>query len=232
MAAVPHLHYSLVTDEHLFWENGSCSNKYYWPRPLQEFHGFGLLPLVRRFSIRVHGHNAHFTPKWLGVRTLRHFSALTNLQELGIDYLQVYRFMPNISHYFGHLAPTLRFLALAGAEGSSRQILYFIGLFPILQDLKLAHPIFKTKQGHRGDATLVPLSIPPLRGRLTLTTITEANFVTDMITLLGGLRFSYVELFAVMGTRQVLRTCGNTLDTLRLYPKDPVGTVFPFLLSG
>ena len=100
------------------------------------------------------------------------------------------------------------------------------------QDLKLAHPIFKTKQGHRGDATLVPLSIPPLRGRLTLTTITEKNFVMDMITLLGGLRFSYVELFAVMGTRQVLRTCGNTLDTLRLYPKDPVGTVFPFLLSG
>ena len=223
MAAVPHLHYSLTTEKRLYWNN----EKKNWPRPLQESHELGLLPFVRRLSIRVRSDYADFTPEWLGVRTLSHFSALTNLQELGIDHLQVYRFMPNATHYFGHLAPTLRFLALAGAEGSSRQILFFIGLFPSLQDLKLSHPRFNPKQEHRDDATLIPLSIPPLRGRLTLIVITGDKLVMDMIALFGGLRFSYVELFAVICAQKVLRTCAKTLDTLRLYPTDPFGTVLP-----
>ena len=228
MTAVPHLHYSLTTDERSFWKNG----RYNWPRPLQESHELGLLPFVRRLSIRVRSGDADFTPEWLGVRALSHFSALTNLQELGIDSLQVHRFGPNMNHYFGHLAPTLRFLALAEADGSSRQIICFIGLFPSLQDLKLSHPLSRTKQEHGDDATLVPLSIPPLRGRLTLTTITGEKLVMDMIALLGGLRFRCMELFAVKCTRQLLHTCAKTLDTLRLYPTDPFGMVFPFHYFG
>ena len=70
-------------------------------------------------------------------------SALTNLQELGIDDLQAFDFMPNIQQCFGHFAPTLRFLALKSPGGSCRQILYFIGLFSSLQDLKTCYPPYR-----------------------------------------------------------------------------------------
>ena len=78
-----------------------------------------------------------FTSKRLGGNNLHYFSALMKLQELGIDYPQVPSFMPNLGRCFGYSAPTLRFLALNNSEGSPRQILYFIGRFPDLQDLEL-----------------------------------------------------------------------------------------------
>ena len=132
IAAVPHLHHTLTTDNDLSPQHGG---EYLWPRPLWSSYNLGLLPLVKRFRIRTFFHP--FTPKSLNMFTLRYFSALKNLRNLGIDDLQVPSFMPNIQRYFGHFAPTLRFLALREPRGSPRQILYFIGLFPNLQDLKL-----------------------------------------------------------------------------------------------
>ena len=154
---------------------------------------------------------------------MRYFSALTNLQELGIDYLQVSGFMPDIQRFFGHLSPTLRFLALKDPRGSSRQILYFIGLFPNLQDLKLCYGRPTEEQEGTEDAELVPLSTPPLRGRLTLTCFTRKKLVEDMIIVFGGLRFCYMDLFRVKCTRLLLGACGETLETLRLYPTDLYG---------
>ena len=229
IAAVPHLRYSLTTDESRYWRYEKLYNL---PRPLQESHKLGLLPFVRRFSVRACvSPSTEFTPKWLGRRSLGHFSAPKNLQELGIDHLQLSSFMPNMNRYFGHLAPTLRFLALAWANGSSRQILYFIGLFPNLQDLKLIYPHCRSKQEYVDDATLVPLSVPPLQGRLSLTSITGDKFVMDMIALFGGLRFRHMELFAVECARLLLRTCAKILDTLRLYPTDPLGMFFLLFLG-
>ena len=177
------------------------------------------------FRIRMAGYICYrkFTPEWLGSRTLRCFSALTNLQELGIDNLQVSSFMPNIQKYFGHFAPTLRFLALREPEGSCRQILYLIGLFPNLQDLKLCYPIPSQEQESTADSTLVPLFVPPLRGRLTLTCFTREALLKDMIALFGGLRFKYMDLFRVKGVPLLLDACAETLETLRLYPTDPYG---------
>ena len=129
-----------------------------------------------------------FTPKKLDKCTLRYFSALTNLQELGMDNLQVASFMPNIQRYFEHFAPTLRFLALREPGGSSRQILYFIGLFPNLQDLKLCYNFPEGEQEGMADADLVPLSVPPLCGRLTLMCFAKEKLVKDMIAFFGGLR--------------------------------------------
>ena len=140
IAAVPHLHHSLTTDDghSLMTYDGHyfrSDRKYQWPRPLKNGYKLGLLPLVKRFRIRL-GNFREFTPGRLGRRTLRYFSALTNLQELGIDHIQVSSFMPNIQQCFGHFSPTLRFLALKEPNGSCRQTLHFVGLFPNLQDLK------------------------------------------------------------------------------------------------
>ena len=227
--AVHHLHHSLTTDN----KNPprGLATRYFWPRPLKRSYKLGLLPLVKRLRIRMDVMDwkwyGGFAPHRLGWRTLRYFSALTNLQELGIDFLQIPSFMPNIRRYFGHFSPTLRLLALRHPRGSCRQILYFIGLFSNLQDLKICYESLWDEWESGADATLVPLSVPPLRGWLTLTCFTRENIVKDMISLFGGLRFRHMDLFRVKCVRLLLDACAETLETLRLYPSDPYGEEFP-----
>ena len=217
IAAVPHLHHTLTIDG---WEGYTRDEKYRWPTPLQKSYNLGLLPLVKRFRIRLK-YGYEFGPKLLGRSTLRYFSALTNLQELGIDRLHISEFMPNIQQCFGHLSPTLRFLALTKPKGSCRQILYFIGLFPNLQDLKLNHTGLEEEQESADDAALVPLSIPPLRGRLMLAYLAREKLMKDMIMLFGGLHFRYMDLYGVKCAQLLLNACAETLEKLRLYPSDP-----------
>ncbi|KAF9789279.1 hypothetical protein BJ322DRAFT_1041722 [Thelephora terrestris] len=126
--------------------------------------------------------------------------------------------MPIIQHCFGHLSPNLRFLALKEPKGTCRQLLYFIGLFPNLQDLKLhcCRSIGELKAP--ADATLIPLSTPPLRGWLRLICFKEDEIVKDMVTLFGGLRFRYLDLAEVSCTQLLLYECAGALETLRLYP--------------
>ena len=222
IAAVPHLHHSLTTDN---YGRPLPDRRCLWPRPLQKSHEFGLLPLIKRLRIRLDDYD-EFTPAWLGRRTLHYFSVLANLQELGIDHLQASAFVPDIRRCFGHFSPTLRFLALKEPKGSCRQILYFIGLFPNLQDLKLNYRLPTVEEESTAGAMLTPLSIPPLRGRLTLTCFAREKLVKEMIALFGGLRFRYLDLFRVECVRLLLDACAETLETLRLYPTDPYGEQF------
>jgi hypothetical protein len=219
IAAVPHLHHSLTTDN---WSYFPGDGKYWWPNPLKKSYHLGLLPLVQRLRIRLCWDATRgFGPNRLGICTLRYFSALTNLQELGIDDLQVSSFMPDIQRCFGHFSPTLRSLALREPKGSCRQILYFIGLFPNLQDLKLNYLGPKVVKEDADDTTLVPPSVPPLRGRLTVTYFTRKKLVEEMISLFGGLRFRYMDLYGVKFVWLLLDACAETLERLRLYPSDP-----------
>jgi hypothetical protein len=177
----PHLHYSLTTDD---WTDAKEDRRLLWPNPLQKSYDLGFLPLVKRLRIRLEYRGDMFAPDRFRGYTLRQFTALTNLQVLGIDNLQVSSFMPNIQQCFGHFAPTLRFLALKEPAGSPRQILYFIGLFPNLQDFKLLYALPEMGRESAADADLVPPSVPPLRGRLTLTCIMGGRLIKDMITFL------------------------------------------------
>jgi len=220
IAAVPHLHYTLTIDT-------TFTRKSTWARPLQNAYNLGLLPLVKRFRYRtIYPPLTPLTPEQLDRRTLRYFSALTNLQELGIDELIIPSFMPNVQQYFGHFAPTLQLLALKNPTGSSREMLYFIGLFPNLQDLKLCYNLPMEEQEGTAGTDFVPLSVPPLCGRLTLICFTKEKLVEDMITFFGGLRFRYMELFRVKGVRLLLGACADTLEGLKLYPTDPYGEEF------
>jgi hypothetical protein len=187
-----------------------------------------LLPLVKRLRIRMWRRKAWFTPDRLNDTNMRYFSALENLQELGMDDLVLRDFMPDLHKCFGHLSQTLRFLALRQPIGSSRQIVYFIGLFPNLQDLKLHYPVLREEGENTTDTTPDPLSSPPLRGRLTLTLFTREQIVKDMITLFDGLRFRQMDLFGVKCLPLLLELCAETLETLRLYPTDPYGGVVFF----
>jgi hypothetical protein len=230
-AAKPHFHYSLkaiVPKSRFRHFLKTITPKTYlpntdpdWPDPLLEAHELRLLPFIKRFSIvcRLEVEDtSRFTREQFGYKqSLCYFSALENLQELRIDFLQLSSFMPDIKTYFGHF-PTLRSLALASPEASCRQLLYFIGLFPYLQDLKLScfDPIKEDKTADR--LALVPPSKPPLGGWLRLLSCIGGKFVNEMIALYGKLPFRRVDITGsdLECTHRVLDGCVETLETWEL----------------
>ena len=218
IAAVPHLHHTLYTTKSLVGES-----KFAWPNPLQHMHRLGLLPFVRTLFIRVDGLVDTFSSAQLNNRTLRQFSALTNVRRLMIYHLDIPSFMPRIRRYFGHFSPTVRGLYLVAPKGSRRQIIYFIGLFEHLQDLEILGSGSRSQDEPADDLTLTPLFIPPLRGRLKLSTFRRVDLLKDMIDLFGGIRFQTLDLYNVDGVSLLLDACAKTLTTFQLYPLDPRG---------
>ena len=228
IAAVPHLHHTLRTRIHAEPQN----EKLWWPDSFLHKHKLGLLSSAKKFQVRGSNSDSHgpasFSSKLLFDRhVLRQFSALTNIRELGIDYLDIPSFMPKIRRYFRHFVPTVRSLALREPLGSRRQIIFFIGLFQHLEDLKLLYTWVDFQDEPANDLTLVPSFVPPLRGWLTMASVTKVGILEDMIDLFGGIRFRHMDLFCVCGMRLLLGACTETLETLRLYPNDPCGEEVP-----
>jgi hypothetical protein len=242
-AAKPHLHYSLkaiIPKPHFRYSLKAITTKSHfryslktiitpkihlpntdpdWPNPLLEAHELRLLPFIKRFSI-VYGLNGGFTHGNFGYgQSLCYFSALENLQELRMDGLQLSSFMPDIKKYFGHF-PTLQSLALEKPEASCRQLLYFIGLFPYLQDLKLScfDPIKEDKT--TDTLALVPPSKPPLGGWLRIACLGK-EFVDEMIALYGKLPFRRVDIAdsSFWCAHRVFEGCVETLETQWSLPK-------------
>jgi len=225
IAAVSHLHHTLVIDTGRPWDL-----KFRRPNAVQHMHMLGLLPLVKKLCIyasNVYDYDmAAFTPKTFHCCTLHKFSAITNVQELGIEFLDIPEFMPGFQRHFGHFLPTVRSLTLRLPKGSHRQIIYFIGLFRHLEDLELVFgPLGPnlTEEAPVRDLTLIPPFAPPLRGRLAMTFSRRVELVEDMIRLFGGIRFRSVDLLYVGGARLLLNACVETLETLRLHQTDPRG---------
>ena len=219
IAAVPHLYHLLITPTYRL----RIRSTFAWSEPLRDMHELGLLPLVKTLQIpttRDTDHFPVFSPTRFNRRILRHFSALTNVQELGIESLDVSSFVPRIRRYFGHLLPSVRSLSLRSPKGSRRQIIYFIGSFQHLEDLKLLYDFEDSQDEPAGDPSLLPPFAPPLRGRLTLMNIERVDILKDMIDLFGGIRFRYMDLGNVNGVRLLLYTCAKTLETLRLYTSE------------
>jgi len=221
MAAVPHLHHTLVTQTHPRPSYPKWGKR--WPKPLVRMHRLGLLPFVKTLHIREESYfDVNKIYPRVFHRTLLHqYSAMTNLQELAIDNLNIKKFIPKLRRSFGHFLPTLRSLTLKEPRGSCRQLIYFIGFFQHLEDLKL---LFKPKTSTRHPQaeladllTPAPPSTPPLRGRLTMRYSPGAESLKVMINLFGGLRFHYMDLRHVDGTQLLLDACAETLETLRLF---------------
>jgi len=182
----------------------------------------GLLPLVRELHV-VNGYPYIWLSKGLFNRNvLRPFLTFTNVRELEIDFLDIPSFLPGIRRYFGHFPPTVRSLTLREPRGSRREIIYFIGLFQHLQDLKLCYDVAKPEEP-ADDLTMTPSFIPPLQGWLTLFCLRRVDLLKDMIDLFGGIRFRYMHLRNVDGMRFLLGACAKTLEVVVLDPTDPHG---------
>ena len=216
IAALPHLHHTLkIFIDGLRWSQS------HWYVPIQRMNELGLCPLVKKLFIRAPFIQVEFSLRLFNDHILLQFSALTNIRELSIYTLDISSFFPTVRQHFAHFLPTVRSLNLESPRGSSRQIVFFIGLFPHLEHLKLFHVLLAPQAGPSEDPTLVPPSIPPLRGRLVLIHFKRPEIPKDIISLFGGLRFHYMELFYAYGIRLLLDATAETLETLRLYPSDP-----------
>ena len=190
-----------------------------WPKPLRRKHNLGLLPLVKRLHIHERRYLIKFFPWKFHLHVRHRSSVFTNLQELEIDNLGIRELVPKLRLDLGQFSPTLPSLTLRAPEGSCRQILYFIGLFQRLEDLKI---FFEqgdsTDDSHGGrgyDPTPTPLFIPPLRGKLTMRFSSRVKLVHDMIRLFDGLRFHSMDLVNVDGTQLLLDACARTLEKLQ-----------------
>jgi len=228
IASISHLHYALVVDPNL-------SGEFQWPNPLLHMHALGLLPLVEVVWIRGRRSPRAFSSELLDNRILRQFHALSNVRQLMIEYLDIPTFMPSIRRNIRHFLPTVQHLSLREPKGSRRQIIYFIGLFQHLDDLRLLYDEVNFDQEYHerrqeepvDDPTLVPPFVPPLRGSLTLSCFTRVSLLRDMVKLFGGLRFRHMSLFYVYWTRLLLDACAQTLESLQLDSTDPLGKDLP-----
>lgn len=162
-----------------------------------------------------------FSSKLFNRYTLPPFLAFTNVNELRMDYLDISSFMPRTRRYFGQFFPTLRYLTLKRPKGSSRQIIYFIGSFRHLEDLRLLHDRSELQEELADDPALVPPFIPPLRGWLMVAYFTRVDLLKDLINLFGGIRFRHMNLFDVGGMQLLLDACADTLRDVVLDPTDP-----------
>ena len=169
IVAAAHLHHTLIVPKPVYYRS-SLHHGSTWSEPLRDMHKLGLLPLVKNFKIHIDGyHYSHtFSQAQLDSRTLRHFVALSNVLELWIDYLDIPSFWSTLRRDFGHFLPTVQSLTLKKPEGSHRQIVYFIGLFQHLEDLRLLYDQGGVQGEPTNDLTLVPSFDPPLRGAGTI----------------------------------------------------------------
>lgn len=216
LTAAPHLHRTLTLEERPF-DSTRAELK-----PLAKLHKMNLLPFVKKLLIRSSSFEPWLSPRKFDRQTLRHFSALTNVQQLRIERFDLSKFMPDVERYFGHFAPVLRSISLTISSGTSRQLLCLLALFPNLDDIEIEYyPHTKPDVTSSSSEVAVPFSVPSLRGQLKLTHFLSETIFRDMITLFGGLRFRSMDLCSVEGSRLLLEACADTLQTLRIYPAVP-----------
>lgn len=208
--AIPHLHHILIL-------RGcpSCTPGGDHPDLLQNLHKLRLSPFVKQLHFRKacamkHCRNTQF---------LRNIRAMVDLQELKIAGLDFSQFPAGLGKQLGHFSPTLRSVALCRPSGTRRQLLNFLRLFPMLDDVEISH--YRSRWEAHGDldGRLAPIS-GRLRGHLTLCMFSEEELLEDIAVAFGGMRFTSMHLCSVRGTKFLLETCAHTLETLRICAYD------------
>jgi len=158
IVAVPHLHHTLRLGS---GRHSVTRNKL---KPLFRLHELGLTPLVREIRVRQFScSRPWFVPEEFSRRTLRYFSAFTNVQTLQLGELEIYRFVPGIQHYFQHFSPTLRSITLSYPRCTPRQLSHFLSLFSNLDNIEIRggfhtsiqhnHPRYGPRSGFRTETT-------------------------------------------------------------------------------
>ena len=181
-------------------------------------------PFVKNVAIRSEHPSGVFSPRPLDSQILSQFSALTNVQGVQLEALDIPRFMQTTEASLDRFLPRVRSLALGAPKGSRREIIFFIGLFQNLENLFLHNSVLGSLEREpEDDLSLIPPFAPPLRGALTIWRFNRAGLLKDMVSLFGGIKFYHAELFDVDETQFLLRACADTLQMLRIHLTDPRG---------
>jgi len=161
------------------------------------------------------GPHPWFVPQAFSRSDLRHFSAFANVQTLVLEFVHLYRFIPDVERYFGHFSQTLRSIAMHDIYCTPRQLSHFLSLFSNLDDIKIQYVSHRPSITAIPDTELIPFSAPRLQGRLELYDFPWIGACADLITSCG-LRFRYMDLRRVGGCVPILlEACAETLETLR-----------------
>ena len=217
LAVVPHLHHTLtLRGNRPDFARGKL-------KPLPELHELGLIPFVTELRVKQSpGTSPWFVPRVFGHLDLHYFSAFANVHTLRLQKLELHRFFPGIERYFGQFLPTVQSVMLSEPRCTAQQLSHFLSLFSNLDNIEIWRFIAHIPNAPVPDPELVRSG---LRGRLTLYDFGWVETWTHLISLCGGLRFSYMDLRYVADCTPVLfGACAKTLETLRFGTRDdPVG---------
>jgi len=218
VAVVPLLHHTLT----LHLSGGWLGTYRSMMEPISKLQELGLIHLVKVIQIeQERGLGWRFIPQTFTDLDLRYFSALANVHTLKLQCLEIYRFIPDIEHYFGHFSQTLRSLTLWQPYCTPQQLSHFLSFFPNLDDIGIRNPLMYTSNPIGPDVELVPFSVPKLRGRLAICGSPSVEIWSHIIASCGGLRFHHMDLH--MSARYVpilINACAKTLETLRFDTMD------------
>lgn len=155
-------------------------------------------------------------PGYLDSLGLRCFSALANIQSLTVERLDFSKFEMGLEKYSNHFSPTLRSVTLCLPDGTLRQLLDFLRLFPKLDNIELRHYQPLEEAGNIPEAPRAPVW-ESLRGGLTLYNFVGEEVLRNTIAAFGGIRFTSMDLYGTPEIQLLLKACGGTLRILRLH---------------
>jgi len=212
IAAAPYIHHTLALNLAGGWTIYRSLLE-----PVSNLHQQGLIHLVKVVQVAQEpGLGWWLLPQSFTDLDLYHFSALANVHTLRIQCLEIYRFIPDLKHYFGHLSQTLRSITLWQPYFTPQQLSHFFSLFPNLDDVGIrnAQPYASNPIGP--DVELTTFSMPKLGGRLALYGSPSVDIWTQIIASCGGMRFRHMDLRTSASCAPILfNACANTLETLR-----------------
>ena len=141
------------------------------------------------------------------------FLYIDNLQTLVIDGLDVTAFIPVFNSCLGMFTRSVRSLDIRHIWDSDRQLLWFIGQFPSLEDLSI-RSCYALYYFLGPSPPLIPTS-PPLRGHLNLSTIWDSQTFCDALAHFpGGLHFTSVELKGCGKPESIIMACRLSLRSI------------------
>ena len=170
----------------------------------------GSLQYTRHLVIRTG--RLPLTPQSLQTYT-SYFRSLNKLQTLVIHGPDIPAFIPVFDDCFGMFTHSLRCLDITYILDSERQLLLFIGQFPLLEDLSIqsCHVIYS----YPSSSPPMPRTSPPFRGHLKLSIIMDSQSLCEALAQLpGGLKFTSLELKGCKKPAAIVTACQLTLKSV------------------
>ena len=148
-------------------------------------------------------------------RYLKDMGPTTSLRSLVLTGYSAFRLAE--STRFAQATSSLVVLELVNPEGTPSDILWFICLFPNLDNLSVS------RYSEKGFKPAPKRGVSPsFRGVLTLKYVDSTwkdGFVQGLLNLPGGLRFHKLVLKCNRGAESLIRACSGTLRTLFYQPR-------------